>query len=174
MKLERRVKPRKWRESFTVWIDYLGNRSQIGPLLDHIAGSPSDGGGSVVIGPPLCDQDWNFSAKGKRYSIREAQEDAEIVYTILKNACIKTRFSPYIRLRLLHDDKPDRCTPIEITNETTRAGHKLVRLTHAKGFSRKNARGPLVLRKYQRGKLPAMEAFSRKMPKRKPRRKATA
>ena len=53
--------PRKWRESFTVWIDFIGDRSQIGPLLDFIAGEPSDGGGTMVIGPWLSDQSWSFS-----------------------------------------------------------------------------------------------------------------
>lgn len=158
--MKARMRPRKWRESFTVWIDFIGDRSQVGPLLDHIAMWISDGGGSMVVPPFLSDQSWTvYPGKGDQTRIT-----AEAIYNRIAGACARSRFSPYIRLRLLHDDRPDRCSPVEVISETTRAGRKIIRLKHAK-----NSRGPLVLRKYQRGKLPPIKAI-----KRKPRRKAEA
>jgi hypothetical protein len=141
--------PRKWRESFTVWIDFIGDRSQVGPLLDFIAGCPSDGGGTFVIGPPLSDQSWTFDGT----PIIEAESAAEKCYDRLKAAC-RARWSPYIRLRLLHDDKPDRCEkpfvqvgPAKHFPKSQGGGHE---------YAVRRGRGPLVLRKYQRGKLPQM------------------
>ncbi len=156
-----RRSPRKWRESFTVWIDFIGDRSQVGPLLDFIAGCPSDGGGTFVIGPPLSDQSWTVFSTSERYTLpplrRDLSESAELkarkIFEKLQAAC-KTRWSPYIRLRLLHDDKPDRCEkpfvqtgPVKYFPQSKGGGHET---------PVRRGRGPLVLRKYQRGKLPKM------------------
>ena len=104
----------------------------------------------MLIAPGLCDQSWDFEAKG-RYSIEDAHDDADTVFTRLKNAC-KTAWSPYIRLRVLHDDKPDRCSPVEAFADKKGALH----FKHGK-----NPRGPLVLRTYQRGKLPKVRSRKR-------------
>lgn len=107
-KTTRKSAPQKWRESFTVWIDFIGDRSGIGALLDHIAGCESDGGGTFLTSPPLSDQSWtSYPGKPRGLSIAEAREDAEVIFTRLQKAC-RARWSPYIRLRLLHDDKPER------------------------------------------------------------------
>ena len=102
-------KPRKWRESFTVWIDFIGDRSQIGPLLDHIAGVPSDGGGQFLA-LPLSDQSWTFVASNT-LTAKVAGDRLFDVFERLKAAC-RTRWSSYIRIRLLHDDRPDRCSKV--------------------------------------------------------------
>ena len=168
MKRGRRADPwcrKKWRESFTVWIDFVGYRPQIGPLLDHIAGMRSNGGGAMIIGPPLCDQSWDFIVPARprkperaaataagigspqrtaEFLREETQGRAESVFERLKHAC-KTGWSQYIRLRLLHDDKPDRCSPVEVCADKRHMLH----VKHGK-----NPRGPLVLRTYERGKVP--------------------
>lgn len=134
--------PRKWRECFTVWIDFIGDRSQVGPLLDFIAGCPNDGGGQF-LSLPLSDQSWKFRDRA----------GAESCFENLKPACTK-RWSPYIRLRLLHDDKPDRCEkpfvqigPVKHYPLSEGGGHDI---------AVRRGRGPIVLRKYQRGKCPQM------------------
>lgn len=154
----RRRGPRKWRESFTVWIDFIGDRSQIGPLLDFIAGAPSDGGGTFLIGPPLSDQSWTFSGTRNYRQPRGCIVNpspgarADECFDRLKAAACRARWSPYIRLRLMHDDIPERCKPAGIVREITRSGKTIYRVMKHERADR----GPLVLRKYQRGKLPKM------------------
>lgn len=136
--------PRGWRESFTLWIDFMGERWSIGPLLDHIVGSFSDGGGSMVVGPPVSDQSWTFYAR----------EAAVTAFERLKAAC-KHRWSNYVEIRLLHDDKPDRCPPPESVIRKNK-GKTIVLFKNPKPGS-----GPLVIRKFKSGKLPKGESIPR-------------
>ncbi len=147
--------PRKWRESFTVFIEFIGERWSIGPLLDYIAGAHSNGGGSMLVGPPLCDQDWVFPVNpglGNSSGQLRAREDAIEVFETLKGISRNHRWSPYIRLRLLHDDKPDRITP-------------MIQVRPGVYKNPPKSSGPLVIRKYVYGKLPKVKV--RKLRKRK-------
>ena len=153
---------RKWRESFTVWIDFIGDRSQVGPLLDHIAGCASDGGGSFVA-VPLCDQSWDFVASNA-VTAKVAGDRALDVFERLKAAC-RARWAPYVCLRMLHDDKPERCTRgVTFTRrrKNGRIGTTFRRVKHDLPV-----RGPLVLRKYQRGKYPGLSKVFRPRAKRR-------
>ena len=152
--------PRKWRESFNVWIEFIGDRSQVGPLLDFIAGSASDGGGTFLIGPPISDQSWTFRGtrnyRQPRGSIVNPSPShrANECFDRLKAAANFANFSPYIRLRLLHDDKPDRCEPLLVPVGKNPVKHYPLSEGGGHDIAVRRGRGPIVVRKYQRGKLP--------------------
>ncbi len=139
---------KKWRESWCVWLDFIGDRSQIGPLLDHIAGELSGGGGSFLA-LPLSDQSWEFT------DLKKADE----VFNRLKAAC-HSRWTPYARLRLMHESEPP--PPLE-SKAVTRKGKKVTLFFN----KRSDLKGPRVLRKYQRGKCPDLKVALRPPPKKR-------
>jgi hypothetical protein len=89
IKLRRHANKQKFKAHYGVLIEWMGDKTQVLPLLEHIAGEPSDGSGSFFAFP-LNDASWS----GEHLHM-------SAIYARLRKAC-SLRFTWYVRLQLHH------------------------------------------------------------------------
>jgi hypothetical protein len=128
---------RKWREHWTVMLEWIGNKPQVLPLIEHHIRLASDGSGTMLA-CSLNDATWTCYRK----------TDAEHLFGRLKRLG-RIRFSPYVRVQLFHDFKD---VPIHFGPEGSIAISEL-------------GRGVKRLAVYRLGKTPDFSKLYRKPPR---------
>ena len=88
------MRQRRWRESWTVMLEWLGNKTQVLPLIEHHIRLSSDGSGTMLA-CGLNDATWTCYKKA----------DATHLFGRLKYMARWAGFSPYVRIQLFHDFK---------------------------------------------------------------------
>jgi hypothetical protein len=86
-----KVRRRRWRQSWTVMLEWIGDKAGVLPLIEHLFQAPSDGSGTILA-CGLNDATWT------RYTKTEALG----LFNCLKHLG-RVRFSPYVRVQLFHD-----------------------------------------------------------------------
>ncbi len=133
----RKGRPRRWRESWTVMLEWSGDKYGVQSLIEHYLQSPSDGSGSFLA-VDLNDMSWTRYTKTEGLGLFKA----------VKDLC-RARFSPYVRLQLFHDFKE---VPIQFG-----PGGTISMKDAAKGTKR--------LKVYSRGKTPDFSKLFRPSPR---------
>ena len=135
--------PRRWRESWSVMLEWIGDKASVLPLIEHYFQAPSDGSGTFLA-CGLNDATWT----------RYTKTEGLALFNCLKDLCRKVRFSPYVRVQLHHDSTD---TTLHLRTDGTIAMKEL-----GKGFDR--------IAVYSRGKKPDLSKLCRPSPRsRKPR-----
>lgn len=87
----------KWAPRWIVELEWVGNKTQVLPLLEYIAKKQSDHSGVWMNGPDagMCDASWDFEGADDPH--------ARALYRRLEDVVKSCRWWMYVRLRLLHD-----------------------------------------------------------------------